>query len=148
MKSRKRLIGPTSDSRPSCTKPLASADLFTLFRLAEDQPVAVLPPRVMSLLPLRIDDRPFANLDDAITWAKTRFHCRTHQLDVGPLVAVVVNVVGDLAEEHALCSEHAVRFPDKRRVEMREVVAVLSGGLQDQAESRVEVFRLVAPLVR
>jgi hypothetical protein len=92
-------------------------------------------------LPLGVDDRPFADLDNAVTRAKPGVDRRAHELDVRPLIAVVVDVFGDLAEKDAFRSDDAERLAHKWRVEMRKLIPVLGGRLDDSSEPRVEILR-------
>ena len=73
-------------------------------------------------LPLWGNDRSFPHLDNTVTGGETYRHGRVDDLDVGPLEAVTVNVVGDLAKQNTLGLENSVGLSDKGRVEMREVV--------------------------
>ncbi len=108
----------------------------------------MLPASMVRGLPLRVDDRAFADLDDAVTCAKAGIDRRPHQLHVRPLVSMVVDVVGDLAKEHTFRAQDAERLSDKRRVEMCEVIAVVGRRPEHQSEPCVEVLRSIAALVR
>ena len=58
----------------------------------------MLPAAVVSHFPLRVDDGALTNFDDAVARLESRTSCRPNELDVGPLVAMVVDVVSNLAE--------------------------------------------------
>jgi hypothetical protein len=72
--------------------------LLAFRRFAEDQPKAVVAAGMVGLLPLGIDDRPLADLDNTIAGTKAHRGGRLDDFHVRPLVAVVVDVIGDLAE--------------------------------------------------
>jgi len=99
--------------------------LLALLRFPKDDPVAVLPPGVVSRLPLRVDDWALADLHDAVTRHEARLACGVYQLDVGPLVTVVVHVVGDLAEQYAFFLQYAIGFTHERRERVSKRVMVL-----------------------
>ena len=107
----------------------------------------MLPPRVVSHLPLRVDDRSLPNLDDTVARAEANGARGLDEIDMGPQVAVIVNVIGDLAQQDALGFQHAVCFLDERRVSVSERVALFLRGSKAQAESRVEVLGPVSSLV-
>jgi hypothetical protein len=75
--------------------------LLTLFRLAEDEPVAVLPPAVVGNLPLRIDNRAFADFNNAVTGPKSRRTRRLDKVHVCPLILMIVDVVGYFTQQNA-----------------------------------------------
>ena len=62
----------------------------------------MLPPRVVSLFPFGVYDWPFAHFDDAIAGFESCHSGCLNKFHMRPLVAVVVNVVGDLAEQNPL----------------------------------------------
>jgi hypothetical protein len=53
---------------------------------------------VMGYLPFRIDDGTLPNFDDAIAGHKSDRFRRFNEINVSPLVTVIVNVIGYLAE--------------------------------------------------
>jgi len=108
----------------------------------------MLPPRVVCVLPLRIDDGAFPDLHNAVARSKPGSFRSINEIHMRPLVAVMVNIVCYLAEQYALVFENAERLPQKQRKGVGEGVAVLLGGLQDEAESLVEVFFVVLALIR
>src|SRR5258708_6072367 len=57
---------------------------------------------VMCLFPPWVGDRAFADLHDAVTCRKPSCHGSTKKLDMSPLKAVAVNVIGDLAKQDAV----------------------------------------------
>jgi hypothetical protein len=99
--------------------------LFTFVGLAEDQSVAVLAARMVGRLPLGINDRPFSNLDNAITGLEARSLSCLDQFDVRPLITVVMNVIGDLAEKDPFWLEDPVGFLDERRIRVGKRVSKL-----------------------
>jgi hypothetical protein len=52
----------------------------------------------MGYLPFRIDDGTLPNFDDAIAGHKSDRFRRFNEINVSPLVTVIVNVIGYLAE--------------------------------------------------
>lgn len=78
----------------------------------------MLAPSVVSRPPLRVDNRPAANFDDAITRAETHLLCSQGQIDMGPLIAMIMDIVGDLAEQDPLGFEDPIRFAEKARIRM------------------------------
>jgi hypothetical protein len=81
-------------------------ELLALAGFAEYQPVAVLPSTVVRDLPFRVDNRTLADLHDAIARCKTHRARRLDQLNVRPLVSVIMNVVGDLAKQETVWTEN------------------------------------------
>ena len=73
------------------------ASLATV-RFAKHNPVAVLSSGVVRHFPFRVDDWTLANLDDAIARGKTDLLAGLNQFDMRPLVAMIVDVVGDFSE--------------------------------------------------
>jgi hypothetical protein len=72
--------------------------LLALLRFSEDNPVAVLPSSMVSRLPFWVDDWAFTDLHDAVARHKVRLTRSRYQLDVSPLVTVMMHIVGDLTE--------------------------------------------------
>src|ERR1700721_88570 len=127
------------DARRMGTSRPSPLTLFPLLRFAEVQPVAMLPPGMMRVLPARIDNRALANLDDAVARRKADSHGRLEQFNVRPLEAVPMNVIGDFAKQHAFRLEHAIGFGDKRRIQVRKVISVARRRFLPEAEARIEV---------
>jgi len=105
-------------------------------------------PGVMRFFPLGVNNGRLAYFHDAI--ARAEAHCRRgfHQFHVGPLIPMIVNVVGDLTKQNAAISENSVRFADERWVQVRETMAIPGERLQYQAEARIEILCLVFSLIR
>src|SRR5271155_826475 len=99
--------------------------LLALLRFPKYDPIAVLPPCMVSRLPLRVDDWAFAYFHDAVARHEARLACGTYQLDVGPLVTVMVHIIGDLAEQYALLPQYAIGFTYERRERVSKRVVVL-----------------------
>jgi len=102
---------------------------------------------VVRFFPARIGDWPLANLDNAIASRESHGDSRLNQRHMGPLKAVPVDIVGDLAKQNPFPAQDAIRLLRKRRIEMAEVVTLFERRFQNQAEARVEIFGTVAPLV-
>ena len=124
------------------------SQLLALLRFAKHQPVAMLASGVVRRLPLRVDDRPFANLHYTVTGHEPYFACSIDQFDVCPLVPVVVNVVGDLAEKNAFFLQYAMRATHEWWERVREGVMIFLRGAQYQTKARIEVFLIVPTLIR
>ena len=58
----------------------------------------MLSPRVMGGFPPGIDDRTLPGLDNAIASAEPGFRCGVYEVQVGPIIAMMMYVIGDLAE--------------------------------------------------
>jgi hypothetical protein len=58
----------------------------------------MLPSAVVGRFPLRVDDWSISNFDDAVARHKGHLPCGIYQFDVRPLVAVMVNIISDLAK--------------------------------------------------
>ena len=70
--------------------------LLALLRFTKDQPIAMLPPRVVGLFPSRVGNRAFSHFDDAIAGTESHLGRSLNEADMRPLIAVAVNVIGDL----------------------------------------------------
>ena len=103
---------------------------------------------MMSILPLGINNWPLANLDYAIAWHKTSIESRTYEIDMSPVITMVMNVISQFTEKNSLGSQNPVGLPYERRKRVRERVVILLGGSQHQTKTRIEVLRLVLALVR
>ena len=73
--------------------------LFALFGLAEHEPITVLASAVVCNLPLGVNDRPFAYLDDAVTGFEAYLPGSVYQIMMRPLITVMVDIVCDLGEK-------------------------------------------------
>ena len=82
--------------------------LLALLGLSKDQPIAMLASRMMCRLPSWVDYWPFANLHDAVASRETDRNSGIDKLDVRPLIAVMVNVVGSVAEQDAFRIKHTI----------------------------------------
>ena len=74
--------------------------LLALLGFPKDEPVTMLTPAVVCRFPFRIDDRPLADLHDAIARGEANRTSRVDQFNVRPLISMVMNVIGDLGEQH------------------------------------------------
>jgi len=108
----------------------------------------MLPAAVVSHFPLRVDDGALTNFDDAVARLESRISCRSNQFDVSPLVAMVVDIVSNLAEQNPLVLQYAVGFLNKGRVSVSEGVTLFLRRFLSEAETFVEVFLVISPLVR
>ena len=80
---------------------------------AQDQPVTVLASRVVSNLPTGRHNRAFADFDNAITGAEAARRRSVDELNMRPLITVVVDVIGNLAEKNTLGLQDAIGFTGK-----------------------------------
>ena len=80
---------------------------------------------VMSRPPFRIYDRPLPDLDDAVASRKSGVLAGPNQVEVSPLITMVVYVVRDLAKQDAFRHQDAPRFAHKGRIGVRERISVL-----------------------
>ena len=99
--------------------------LFASVRFAKDQPIAVLPPTMVGNFPFRVHDRPLPYLNDAIASAKPDFPRGQDKIHVRPLVAVMMYVVGNFAEQNTFRAQHAPRLAQKRREGVGKVILQL-----------------------
>ena len=83
---------------------------LAFLRLSEHQPVAMLPSAVVRFLPFGVDDWSFANLHYAIAWHESDSARRIYQIDMRPLIAMVMDIIGDLAEQNAFSLQYAIRL--------------------------------------
>ncbi len=60
----------------------------------------MLTPGMVGSLPLGVNDRSLPDLNDAIAWAKANPIRRLDQIDVSPLIPVVMDVVANLSKEN------------------------------------------------
>lgn len=107
----------------------------------------MLPASVMSDLPFGIDDWPLSRLDDAVASSKAGFSCGVDEIHMRPVVAVVMDIVRNFAEQDALWRQHAVRLGNKWRIGVSERIAVLFWRSDDKSESHVEVLLVVLALI-
>ena len=62
----------------------------------------MLPAGVVRVFPFGVDNRTFTDLDDAIAGAEAGLSRSFDEVHVRPIVPVMMNVVGDLAEQNPL----------------------------------------------
>ena len=79
---------------------------------------------VMRRLPFRIDDRPFPNFDNTIAGDKPDGLRRLDQIDMSPLVSMIVDVICNLPEKHTLRLENLISILEERRKRVREALAM------------------------
>lgn len=75
--------------------------------------------------PFGVYDRPLSYFNDAVAWAKADTIGCVDQINMGPLVAMVVDIVTDLAEENSFRLQNAVGFSQEGRICVGEIVPVL-----------------------
>ena len=102
---------------------------------------------VVGDLPSSIDDRTLSHLDYAVASTESSRSGCLHQVDMSPLQSMVVNIVGDLAEQDRFLFQYPVGFPQEWRIGMREVVVGFGRRLGAQPEPCVKVLLLVFALV-
>ena len=107
----------------------------------------MLPSRVVSLFPFGVYDRPFSNLDDAIAGFESCHSGRLNKLHMRPLVAVIVNVVGDFAKENAFWLQDTESLFNKWRIGVREAVAKFLRGTIAKTEAGVKILGFVFSLI-
>ena len=103
---------------------------------------------MVSVLPFRVDDGAFPNLHNAIAGGEPNRFRGIDELNMCPLVAVMVNVVRDLAKQYTLVLKHAKCLPQEQWESVGEGVAILLGRLQDETKSLIEVLFVVLALIR
>ena len=100
----------------------------------------MLTPCVVGSFPFGVDDRPLSYFNDAVAWAKADTIGCVDQINMGPLIAMAVDLVTDLAEENPLRRQNAVGFSQERRIRVREIVPVFLRRSKDQTEADVEIL--------
>ena len=68
----------------------------------------MLTPRVVGSFPFGINYRPLSHFNDAVARAEADASRCVDQINMGPLIAMIVNIVTDLAEENPLWFQNAV----------------------------------------
>ena len=121
---------------------------FAFIGFSENEPVTVLPASMVGRLPFGIYDRAFSRLDDAVARAKASLSCGVYEIDVRPVVTMVMDVVRNLAEQDTLWCQHAVRLRNKRWIRVGEGIAVLFWRADDKPESHVEILFVILTLIR
>ena len=76
----------------------------------------MLAPAVMGILPSGINNRTSADLDNAIAGSETGLSSGVYKVNMRPLVAVMVDVIHNLAEQNTLVFKNSIRFLSERRV--------------------------------
>ena len=72
------------------------SELLAVFGFSKNEPVAMPTPAVVGYLPLGVDDGPLADFNNAIARHEARIFGCLDELDMRPLIAVVVNVIRNL----------------------------------------------------
>ncbi|MBI4479436.1 MAG: hypothetical protein HY651_05395 [Acidobacteria bacterium] len=108
----------------------------------------MLSPRMVSLFPLGIYDRPFSHFDDAIAGFESCRSGRLNKLHMRPLVAVIVYVVSNLAKENAFWLQDSESLFNKWRVGVRKAVAQFLRGTIAEPEASVKILGFVFSLIR
>ena len=100
----------------------------------------MLPSTVMGTFPFRVNDRPFADFDYAVARYEPDLLGCIDEIYVSPLVAVVVDVVSELAKQNAFRPKNSVGLFQKRRKRMAKGVVILFGGLQDKTKTGIKIL--------
>src|SRR6266567_3093967 len=122
-------------------------ELLAVLGFAKNKPVAVPTPAVVGDLPLGVDDRTFPNFNNAVTGHEACIFGRLYELDMRPLISVVVNVIRNLGEKKPLIPQHAMSLFDKRRKGVREGISFFLGRFYAKPKPSVEVFQFIPALV-
>ena len=61
----------------------------------------MLAPGVVGFFPAGVDDRSFSDFNDAVARLKADLGGRQNYFHMGPLVAVMMDIVGNLAQKNA-----------------------------------------------
>lgn len=123
-------------------------DLLAFLRLSEYKPITMLASAMVRILPSGVNDRSLAHLDDAVTGTEAHRACRLDKLKVGPLVPVMVDVIGYLAQQYSFGFQDAIGFFYEGWVRVGECISVFLCGPEHQPKTRIEVLRNVSTLVR
>lgn len=108
----------------------------------------MLTPGVVGRSPLWVDYRALTHLDDEVTWVEANLSRSQRQIDVGPLIAMVMDIVGDFAEQDTFGFKDPVRLTEKVGICVRKVVPTFFWRLKYQPEADIKVLLLVFPLIR
>src|SRR5438309_8711010 len=103
---------------------------------------------VVSSLPSGIYNGPFSYLDNAVAGEEPSAPSSFNQLNVGPLIAVMVYVVCDFAKQDTFGPQDPVGFLKEGRKCVRKRIAILFWRAEYKTEPRVKVLLLVPSLVR
>ncbi len=80
---------------------------------------------MVCLFPTRIDYRPFPDLYDAITWTEAHALRSLDKVDMCPLVAMAVHVIGYFAQEYPFVAQYAMGFGNERWIHGSEAIPLL-----------------------
>lgn len=108
----------------------------------------MLAPAVMGILPSGIHNRTFADFDNAIAGSETGLSSGVYKVNMCPLVAVMVDVIHNFAEQNTLVFKNSIRFLSERRVGVRKGITPFLWRLPAQAKPLVKILLLVSALVR
>ena len=78
----------------------------------------------MGSLPLRVNNWPFSYFDDAVARRKAHLTRSIYELDVCPLIPMMMYVVGQFTEQDALRLQDPMGLFRKRRERVRKGVMV------------------------
>ena len=101
----------------------------------------------MSRLPLGIYYWALTRFDDTVTGSEPRLPGCLYEVQMGPIISVMVDVVRDLAKQKALGCKYTNCFLGKRWVRVRKCVAILLRRPQHETEAGIEVLLIVLALV-
>ena len=93
---------------------MAEVTLLALFRLTKHQPETVLPSGVVGSLPLGVNNWPFSYLDYAVARHEAGLARGIYEVDVRPLITMMMYVVRYLAKQDTFRFEYAISFLYKR----------------------------------
>ncbi|HEY6329093.1 MAG TPA: hypothetical protein VI756_07135 [Blastocatellia bacterium] len=103
---------------------------------------------MMGGIPLGINDRAAANLDDAIARTEANRCSRLDKINMRPLVAMIVDIVSNLAKQNPVILKHPIGLLDKGRVKVSKVVAMFFRRPQAKPKTDIEILLPVAALIR
>ena len=71
---------------------------------------------MMGCLPFWVYDGPFPDFDDAVASDEPKRFCRFNEIDVCPLITMVVNVISHFAQKDAFRPQYLESLFQKQRV--------------------------------
>src|SRR5215831_7533354 len=99
--------------------------LLTLSRFSQDEPITMLAPAMVGIFPLRINDGSLPHLHNAVARQKANFPGSIQDLNVRPLIPVMMDVVCDLTEKYSLRPQYPVSLSQERRKGVGKRIATL-----------------------
>lgn len=82
---------------------------------------------MMGNLPFGIDNRSLAHFDDAVACGESGLLAGTEQIDMSPLIPVIMNIIGDLAQQDTIVDQNPPRLGHERGICIGKSITILLG---------------------